>query len=131
MKKTTKPASALEDRVPVPLVTIDANAATSPKVREAGSALVWLCRDGREEDVSALAMDVRNALTERVHEALGRPADEAASVLTDIAVRHVVSGLTAEAVLVLVQSHPELVLEVRRAVDEAEKATPWASEAGR
>lgn len=108
---------AAKGTVLAPVLTVDADAGASPRTREAGTALVWLCRDGREEDVTALAMDVRNALAERVHEALGRPADEAASVLTDIAVRHVVSGLTAEAVLVLVQSRPELVLEARRGVE--------------
>lgn len=113
-----------EERIPVPVVTIDADAGAPPEVREAGSALVWLCQNDRDEEVTELAMDSRNALAERVYEALGRPDGEAASVLTDVAVRHVVSGLTAEAVLVLVRTRPELVLEARRNVEtlRAERA---------
>lgn len=118
---------ATQETVSAPVVTIDADAGAPPKVREAGSALVWLCRDGREEDVTELAMDARNDLENRVDEVLGHPDGWAASVLTDIAVRHVVSGLTAEAVLVLVQSHPEIVLEARKLVE----ATRKAREAGR
>jgi len=106
---------AAKETVSVPVVAIDADAGAPPEVREAGSALVWLCQDDRDEEVTELAMDARNALAERVYEALGRPDGEAASVLADIAVRHVISGLTAEAVLV--RTHPELVLEARRRVE--------------
>lgn len=125
MKRPTR------ETVSVPVVTIDADAGAPPKVREADSALVWLCRDGREEDVTELAMDARHALADRVDESLGHPDGEAASVLTDIAVRHVVAGLTAEAVLVLVQSRPELVLEAKRLIEEEERKTPWGTAAGR
>lgn len=115
-------APSRRETVPVPVLAIDADAGVPPKIREAGSALVWLCQDDRDEDVTGLAMDARNALAEAVDRALGSPVGDAASVLTDIAVRHVVSSLTAEAVLVLVQTKPELVLEARRRVEKARAA---------
>jgi len=115
---------AAKETVSVPVVAIDADAATSPKVREAGSALAWLCQDGRDEAVTLLAMDATKALTDEVHAALGQPDGEAASVLTDIAVWHVVSGLTADAVLNFARSHPELVIEAKRSVEARRKVRP-------
>lgn len=109
------------DRIPVPLVTVDADAVHPSKVREAGSALTWLSSEGRDEDVTELVMDARNDLAERVHEALASPEGEVASVMTDIAVRHVISKLTGAQVLEMVQSHPELVLEARRHVETVER----------
>lgn len=108
-------------RVTVPLLTVTADAVHPPKVREAGSALTWLSSEGRDEDVTELVMDARNDLAERVHETLASPEGEVASVMTDLALRHIIRGLTAEAVTVLLQSHPELVLEARRHVETVER----------
>jgi hypothetical protein len=108
------------DRVSVPLVAIDADATASPEQREAGSALAWLSADGREDDVTDLVLAARSDLVVRVQEALGTPAGEMAEVMADLAVRHVVRGLTPEAVTDLLRSHPELVLEAKRHVERAE-----------
>lgn len=115
---------AAKTTVPVPVSTLDADAGAPPMAREAGSAFAWLCQDGRDEEVTLLAMDATKALTDGVHAALGQPDGVAASVLTDIAVWHVVSGLTADAVLNLARSHPELVLEAKRSVEARRKVRP-------
>jgi hypothetical protein len=79
--------------------------------------LATLAEDGRDEDVTQLAMDATKALTNRVHASLGSPKSELASVMTDIAVRHVVSNLTSLDVIAMVQSRPGLVMEARRGVE--------------
>jgi hypothetical protein len=112
-------------RIDVPLVTIDADATATPNQREAGSALVWLSSDGREEDVTELVMDARNDLAARVHETLASPEGELASIMTDLAVRHVIRGLTPEVVTALLRSHPELVLEAKRHAEATERARGW------
>ena len=79
--------------------------------------LATLAEDDRDDDVLDLAMEARNALAERVHAALGSPKGELASVMTDIAVRHVVSNLNGLDVIAMVQTRPGLVMETRRAVE--------------
>ena len=79
--------------------------------------LATLAEDGRDEDVTLLAMDATKALTYRVHASLGSPKGELASVMTDIAVRHLVSSLTGLDVIAMVQSRPGLVMEARRGVE--------------
>lgn len=79
--------------------------------------LATLAEDGRDEDVTELAMEARNALAAKVHASLGSPKGELASVMTDIALRHLVSNLTSLDVIALVQSRPGLVLEARRGVE--------------
>ena len=79
--------------------------------------LATLAEDGRDEDVTLLAMDATKALTDRVHASLGSPKGELASVMTDIAVRHLVSNLTGLDVIAMVQTRPGLVLEARRGVE--------------
>lgn len=78
--------------------------------------LATLAEDGRDEDVTELAMTARNDLARKVHASLGSPKSELASVMTDIAVRHVVSNLTSLDVIAMVQSRPGLVMEARRGV---------------
>lgn len=114
--------AGLEERVAVPLVRVDTDAGYSPKERDAGAALVWLSANGREEEVTALAMQARNDLAALVHDALGSPESEVASVMTDIAVRYVIRGLTTEAVQVILQSKPKLVMETRRLVEAITQA---------
>jgi len=79
--------------------------------------LATLAEDGRDEDVTELAMRARNDLALKVHASLGSPKGELASVMTDIAVRHLVSNLTSLDVIAMVQSRPGLVMEARRGVE--------------
>ncbi len=79
--------------------------------------LATLAEDGRDEDVTELAMTARNDLARKVHASLGSPKSELASVMTDIAVRHLVSNLTSLDVIAMVQSRPGLVMEARRGVE--------------
>lgn len=79
--------------------------------------LATLAEDGRDEDVTELAMEARNALARKVHASLGSPKGELASVMTDIAVRHLVSNLTGLDVVAMVQTRPGLVMEASRGVE--------------
>lgn len=90
-------------------------AAWSP-VLPVDAVLASLAEDGREEDVTELMMEARNDLARRVDASLGSPDGEVASVMTDIAVRHVLANLAGLEVIATVQSRPELVVETRRAV---------------
>lgn len=79
--------------------------------------LATLAEDGRDKDVTELAMEARSDLARKVHASLGSPKGKLASVMADIAVRHLVSNLTSLDVIAMVQSRPGLVLEARRGVE--------------
>ena len=86
--------------------------------------LATLTEDGRHEDVTGLVMEARNDLARKVHASLGRPKGEVASVMTDLATRHLVSSLTGLDVIAMIESRPELVVEARKLVEAVERKRP-------